>query len=145
MTAMKTLIRLAIAFINFAIWALVGLAIYALCSCSRVQYYPVSTYKVDSVYVNKFERDSIYFRDSVYVHTKADTVFLTRTQYKYREIVLRDTMRVIQCDTTTVVREVPREFTKMQMLKMNIGGGVLWAIPFVVIFLLFILYCKLKK
>ena len=140
---MKTLIRLAIAFINFAIWAVVGLAISALCSCSRVQYYPVSTYKVDSIYVNKFERDSIYFRDSVYVHTKADTVFLNRVQYKYREIVLRDTVSLIQCDTTTVVREVPRDFTKIETLKMNIGTGVLWAIP--IILFLFIVYCKLRK
>lgn len=140
---MKTLIRLAIAFVNFAIWAVVGLGIYALCSCSRVQYYPVESYKVDSIYVNKFERDSVYFRDSVYVHTKADTVFLNRVQYKYREIVLRDTVSLIQCDTTTVVREVPREFTKIETLKMNIGGGVLWAIP--ILILLFILYCKLKK
>lgn len=140
---MKTLIRLAIAFINFAIWAVVGLAIFALCSCSRVQYYPVSTYKIDSIYVKQFERDSVYFRDSIYVHTKADTVFLNRVQYKYREIVLRDTVRVLQCDTTTVVREVPREFTQLQTLKMNIGSGVLYAIP--IILFLFIIYRKLRK
>ena len=126
-------------------WLVVALLLYALVACRSIQYYPVETQKTDSIYIKQFERDSVYFKDSVFVHTKADTVYLNRVQFKYREIVLRDTMHIIQCDTTTVVQEVPREFTKMQMLKMNIGGGVLWAIPFVVVFLLFILYCKLKK
>ena len=141
---MKTLIRLAIAFINFAIWAYVGLMIAVLfSSCSRVTYYPVENLQRDSIYIKQFERDSVYFRDSVYVHTKADTVFLNRVQYKYREMVIRDTVRLVQCDTTTVVREVPREFTQLQTLKMNIGTGVLWAIP--ILLLLFIVYCKLKR
>ena len=126
-------------------WLVVALLLYTLVACRSIQYYPVETQKTDSIYIKQYERDSVYFKDSVYVHTKADTVFLTRTQFKYREIILRDTMHIVQCDTTTVVREVPREFTRMETLKMNIGGGVLWAIPFVVVFLLFILYCKLKK
>lgn len=126
-------------------WLVVALLLYSLVACRSIQYYPVETQKTDSIYIKQFERDSVYFKDSVFVHTKADTVFLTRTQFKYREIILRDTMHIVQCDTTTVVREVPREFTRMETLKMNIGGGVLWAIPFVVVFLLFILYCKLKR
>lgn len=140
---MKTLIRLAIAFINFAIWAVVCLAIFAICSCSRVNYHPVESLQKDSIHIKQFERDSVYFRDSIYVHTKADTVFLNRVQYKYREIVLRDTVRIERCDTTTVVREVPREFTAWQITTMNVGSGVLYAIP--IIISLYILYRKLKK
>ena len=140
---MRTLIRLSIALCNMIVWVLVGLLLYALIGCSRVNYYPVENYQRDSIYIKQFERDSVYFRDSVYVHTKADTVFLNRVQYKYREMVIRDTVRLVKCDTTTVVREVPREFTQLQTLKMNIGTGVLWAIP--ILLLLFIVYCKLKR
>ena len=140
---MRTLIRLTTAFCHMIVWVLVGLLLYALIGCSRVQYYPVENLQRDSIYIKQFERDSVYFRDSIYVHTKADTVFLNRVQYKYREMVIRDTMHVLQCDTTTVVREVPREFTQLQTLKMNIGTGVLWAIP--ILLLLFIVYCKLKR
>lgn len=125
------------------VWVLVGLLLYALMSCSRVQYYPVSTHKTDSVYINKFERDSVYFRDSVFVHTKADTVFLNRVQYKYREMIVRDTVRLIQCDTTTVVREVPRALTKLQQTQMDIGRGVMWAVP--ILIGLWLLYRKFLK
>lgn len=142
---MRTVFRLVRALMHIIAWLVVALLLYTLVACRSIQYYPVETQKTDSIYIKQYERDSVYFKDSVYVHTKADTVFLTRTQFKYREIILRDTMHIVQCDTTTVVREVPREFTRMETLKMNIGGGVLWAIPFVVVFLLFILYCKLKK
>ena len=142
---MRTVFRLVRALMHIIAWLVVALLLYSLVACRSIQYYPVETQKTDSIYIKQFERDSVYFKDSVFVHTKADTVFLTRTQFKYREIILRDTMHIVQCDTTTVVREVPREFTRMETLKMNIGGGVLWAIPFVVVFLLFILYCKLKR
>ena len=142
---MRTVFRLVRALMHIIAWLVVALLLYTLVACRSIQYYPVETQKTDSIYIKQYERDSVYFKDSVYVHTKADTVFLTRTQFKYREIILRDTMHIVQCDTTTVVREVPRELTRMETLKMNIGGGVLWAIPFVVVFLLFILYCKLKK
>lgn len=144
MMPMKTLIRLATAFCHMVVWAFIGVLIAVLFSCcSRVNYYPAETLKTDSIYIKLFERDSIYFRDSIYVQTKADTVFLNRVQYKYREIIIRDTMRIVECDTTTIIREVPREFTKLQTLKMNIGTGVLCAIP--IILFLFIIYCKLKR
>lgn len=141
---MKTLIRLMTAFCHFVVWAFLGMLIAVLFGCcSRVNYYPAESIKTDSIYIKQFERDSVYFRDSVYVHTKADTVFLNRIQYKYREIILRDTMRVVKCDTTTIIREVPREFTKLQTLKMNVGAGVLYAVP--IILFLYIIYRKLKK
>lgn len=140
---MKTLIRISEAFLKLLAWFILAIVVWSLTSCSRVNYYPVESYKTDSVYIKLFERDSVYFRDSVFVHTKADTVFFNRIQYKYCEMVIRDTVRFIQCDTTTTVREVPREFTKLQILKMNIGTGVMWAIP--IILFLYILYRKLKK
>ena len=142
---MKTLIRLAIAFINLAIWALVGVALCALCSCSRVQYVPVENYQKDSIYIKQYERDSVYFKDSVFVHTKADTVFLTRTQFKYREIILRDTMYVLQCDTTTVVQEVERDFTPWESICFSLGRVMLTIGAFVLIYKLYILFRKLRK
>lgn len=140
---MKTLIRISEAFLKLLGWFILAIVVWSLTSCSRVNYYPVENYKTDSIYIKQFERDSVYFRDSVYVHTKADTVFLNRIQYKYREIILRDTMRVVKCDTTTIIREVPREFTKLQILKMNVGAGVIYAVP--IILFLYIIYRKLKK
>lgn len=141
---MRTLIRLAIAFIKLVVWTMVGLLIYGLISCN-VRYYPVENYQKDSIYIKQYERDSVYFKDSVYVHTKADTVFLTRTQFKYREIILRDTMHVLQCDTTTVVQEVERDFTPWESICFSIGRVMLTISAFVLVYKLYILYRKLKK
>lgn len=143
---MRTLIRLAIAFIHFVFWTLIGLAItFLLFSCSRVQYYPVENSHRDSIYIKQWERDSVYIRDSVYVHTKADTVFLNRVQYKYREIILRDTMYVQKSDTITVVQEVERNFTTWQSFTMGVGRVMLIAGVLFLIYRLYILYRKLKK
>jgi hypothetical protein len=142
---MRTLIRLAIAFINLVLWAMVGAALCVMCSCARVQYVPVENYQKDSIYIKQYERDSVYFKDSVFVHTKADTVFLTRTQFKYREIILRDTMHVLQCDTTTVVQEVERDFTPWESICFSLGRVMLTIGAFVLIYKLYILFRKLRK
>ena len=122
-------------------WALLVAALL-LASCKTV-YVPVETVSKDSIYINKWMRDSIYIKDSVFVHTKADTVFLTKYHTLYKEVVICDTTIVSRIDTTTIVKEVPKNFTQIETLKMNIGNGVLWAIP--IILFLYILYRKLKK
>ena len=112
-------------------------------SCTTTKYVPVETVRVDSVFVAKVERDSIYQLDSVFVQTKADTVYLSKVQYRYHDRYIRDTVSVLRCDTITKVVEVEKELSKLEQLKLDVGGGVLWALP--IIGLLFILYCKIKK
>ena len=114
-----------------------------VCGCGAVEYVPTTSTSVDSVYVNKWMRDSVYLRDSIYVTVQADTVFKYRDRVYYRDRVVRDTLFVMERDTTTVVQEVERKLTRAEKLKMDIGGGVLWAIP--IILFLYILYRKLKK
>lgn len=142
---MRTLIRLAIAFINFVLWALVGAALCVMCSCARVQYVPVETIKTDSVRVVDIQRDSVFIQDSVIVREKADTIFVTRWRTEYREALRVDTVQIVRTDSIQNIVEVERKLTKLQQTQMDIGRGVMWAVPFVVIFLLFILYCKLKR
>lgn len=142
---MRTLIRLTIAFINFVLWVLVGAALCVMCSCARVQYVPVETIKTDSVRVVDIQRDSIYVQDSVIVREKADTIFVTRWRTEYREALRVDTVQIVRTDSIQNIVEVERKLTKLQQTQMDIGRGVMWAVPFVVIFLLFILYCKLKR
>lgn len=107
------------------------------------KYVPVESVRVDSVYVARVERDSIYERDSVFVAVKADTVFVSKVQYRYRDRIVRDTLSVLQRDTITRVVEVEKRLSRSERLKMDVGGGVLWALP--IIIGLFILYRRLKK
>lgn len=111
--------------------------------CTTTKCVPVESVRVDSVYVARVERDSIYEHDSVFVAVKADTVFFSRVQYRYRDRIVRDTLSVVQRDTITRVAEVEKKLTRNEQLKMDIGGGVLWALP--IIIGLYILYRRLKK
>ena len=119
-----------------------GIAMLAV-GCTTTKYVPVESVRVDSVYVARVERDSIYERDSVFVAVKADTVFVSKVQYRYRDRIVRDTLSVLQRDTITRVVEVEKRLSRREQLKMDVGGGVLWALP--IIIGLFILYRRLKK
>ena len=131
-------------YLHVIIMALAALCVCtAIFACSTVKYVPVESVKLDSVYFNKYERDSIYIKDSVFVYSSSDTVFLNRWHNVYRDRIVRDTLYKSVCDTTTVVRTVEREFTKFERLKMDVGAGVLFAIP--IILCLYILYRRLKK
>ena len=104
---------------------------------------PVERVKVDSVFVARYERDTVYKLDSVRVYTLRDTVYNDRYRYVYRDRLLRDTVYRSERDTITNVVEVERRLSAVEELEMSIGHGVLWAVP--IILFLYILYRKLKK
>lgn len=112
-------------------------------ACTTTKYVPVESVRVDSVYIARVERDSIYERDSVFVAFKADTVFVSKVQYRYRDRIVRDTLSVLQRDTITRVVEIEKKLSRSERLKMDVGGGVIWSLP--IIIGLFILYRRLKK
>lgn len=114
-----------------------------VCSCSTVKYVPVESVKIDSVRVVDVQRDSIYVRDSVLIRTKADTVYVTKWRTEYREALKVDTFLVQRVDSINIVVEVEKRLTKAQHLKMDIGAGVLWAIP--IIIALYLLYRRFLK
>lgn len=140
---MKTLIRLAIAFVNLAIWAVIGATLCVMCSCARVQYVPVENVKTDSVRVIDIQRDSIFIQDSVIVREKADTIFVTRWRTEYREALRVDTVQIVRTDSIQNIVEVERKLTKLQQTQMDIGRGVMWAVP--IIIALWLLYRKFLK
>ena len=47
-------------------WLVVGLLLFAMCGCARVQYIPVETVRVDSVYGVRWFSDSTFLKDSIY-------------------------------------------------------------------------------
>ena len=106
-------------------------------------YVPVETVKTDSIRVVDVQRDSIYVRDSVLIRTKADTVYVTQWRTEYREALKVDTFLVQRVDSINTVVEVEKRLTKIQQLKMDVGTGVLWAIP--IMLALYVLYRKFLK
>lgn len=120
-----------------------------LAGCKSVQYVPVETVRTDSVYVDRYLRDSIYQRDSVYINrwTAGDTVYQDKIVYKYiyRDKVKYDTVAILRSDSVRVPYTIERKRTKWEQIRLDVGG---WAIGVVIITILIVIgymVYKLKK
>lgn len=141
---MKTLIRIAEILSRLLLWAVVVTACCALFSC-RTVYVPVETVRVETERVVDIQRDSIYVLDSVFVREANDTIYITKWRTEYKEALRVDTLNIQRIDTLQTIVEVEKKLTKVQQLKMNVGVGVLYAVPILIMVGLFVLYRKLKK
>ena len=125
------------------VWWMTALVVIVLCLVGcKTQYVPVKDIHTNEIEKHNVERDSIHVHDSVYIYMQGDTVFDVRWKTIYKEIFRTDTFIVNKTDTINHVVEVEKPLTKIQELKMDIGGGVLWAVP--IILVLYIVYRKLK-
>lgn len=106
--------------------------------CTTTKYVPVESMRVDSIFVAKVERDSIYERDSIFVAVKADTVFKTSLKYIYRDRIVRDTTSVLRCDTIIKIVEVEKPLSFWQQKKMEFGNVALWIVPILAGIIIFI-------
>lgn len=107
------------------------------------KYVPVTNTVIDSVRVVDVRRDSVHILDSVLVYGKNDTVYSTRWRVEYREALRVDTFYSYRCDTVNTIVEVERKLSRIEELKMDIGNGVMWAVP--VLLALWLLYRKIIK
>lgn len=142
---MKTLIRIAEMLFRILLWAVIVTACCALFSCRGVQYVPVETVKTETERVVDIQRDSIYVLDSVFVREAHDTVYITKWRVEYKEALRVDTFNVERIDTLNTIVEVEKKLTKWQQTKMDVGAGVMYAVPILIAVGLFVLYRKLKK
>ena len=137
---MKTLLRL----VDNAWWViLLALAVLCMMSCTTTQYVPVETVRVETERVVDIQRDSIYVLDSIYVREAHDTVYITKWRTEFKEALRVDTFLVERIDTLNTIVEVEKKLSKWQQTKMDVGAGVLYAVP--ILIALFILYRRLKK
>lgn len=120
-----------------------------LAGCKSVQSVPVETVRTDSIYVDRYQRDSIYQRDSVFVNrwTAGDTIYQDKVvwKYVYRDKVKYDTVAILRSDTINVPYPVECKLSKWEQLKLDVGG---WAISIIIIIVLIVMGCmvyKLKK
>lgn len=104
------------------LWLLFVLAVLSLASCKQVQYVPVETVRLDSIYLTQMQRDSILRYDSVYVADKGDTVWLEKYKYVYRDRWRTDTLVSVRTDTVSVPVPVERELTRWERVKIEAGG-----------------------
>lgn len=112
----------------------------SLAGCKSVQYVPMETVRTDSIYVDRYQRDSIYQRDSVFVNrwTAGDTIYQDKVvwKYVYRDKVKYDTVAILRSDTINVPYPVECKLSKWEQLKLNVGG---WAISIIIITLILLM------
>ena len=113
---------------------------FFLASCSKVQYIPKETVRIDSIYVNQVKRDSIYVQDSVYVREKGDTLLIVKTKYKYIDRCTHDTIYKEKIDSVAVPYPVEKQLSWLEKKYMQVGrlalallalaivGGGIWLI-----------------
>lgn len=118
----------------------------AICSgCRTIEYYPLETVRIDTVYIQSSKVDSVMVRDSVHIIEKGDTVTEFRLKYIYKYKDRTDTLYISKTDTISVPYPVEKQLTKWQQTKVNYGG---WAMGVIFVFILIVvgyMVYKLKK
>ena len=137
-------LRFILRFTNWKVALLLALLLALMCSC-KTQYVPVETVRIEEREKLKIERDSIHVHDSVYIYLQGDTVYEERWKTIYKEVFRTDTFLITKTDTVNHIVEVEKPLTKWQQTKMDVGAGVLYAVPILIAVGLYILYRKLKK
>lgn len=132
---MKRLFYIAIILLVSAIWF----------GCSTTKYIPLESVRYDTTYVNKYQYDSIYKRDSIVVRDKGDTVFIEKYRYLYRDKLLRDTLYFSKTDSIHVPYPVERKLTRWEQFKVDIGGFAVSAVVVAVLIVFGIFVYKQKK
>lgn len=120
-----------------------------LAGCKSVKYIPVETVRTDSVYVDRYLRDSIYQRDSVYINrwTAGDTIYQDKIVYKYvyRDKVKYDTVAILRSDTVRVPFPVDRELSKWEQIRLDVGGLAIGIVIITILIVVGYRMYKLKK
>lgn len=130
---------------NGRITLLAALLALLLCGCSRKVYVPVESkvYHTDTLYRSQLRIDSVYFRDSVTLIRRGDTVYYTkyRDRLRYRDRIDTVYRSVIDTARIAVPYPVERRLSMWERAKMQAGGwamGILGA----VLLLLLILFIR---
>lgn len=130
------MVKLYISHIRGLLWGLPAcLLITLLAGCKTVRYVPVETVRTDSVYLDRYLRDSVFVHDSVYVNRwmRGDTVYVDKVsvKYLYRDRLLHDTVAVTRRDSVRVPVPVEKPLGRWQQARL----GLFWPLAAAVVVL----------
>lgn len=115
--------------------ALIGLIVVFFASCTTEKIVTVEKVRTDTTTVTKWQRDSVWLHDSVYVKEKGESVLVEKWHTKFIEKVSHDTIYQATHDTIPqpyqVEKEVPAKLSWWQSLRIWLGN----------VFLLIVLSC----
>lgn len=110
-----------------------------LLSCkAKTIYVPVETIQKEKEFIDRWSRDSIYLRDSVYVERKGDTLWLEKYKTYYKEKIVRDSIFITDSIKVSVpypvveVKEINR-IRSWQIILMCLGGVLIGLVGYRVV------------
>ena len=113
-----------------------------LAGCTSVRYVPLENVSHDSVYIDRWMRDSIYLHDSVFVSrwAQGDTVYVDRVavKYAYKDRWRYDTVAVLRADTVSVPYPVEKDLGWWERTKLGafpLLVAIVAALAFIVVWL----------
>lgn len=98
-------------------------------SCTTTKVVTVEKVKIDTTYITKWQRDSVWLHDSTIVREKGDTVLVEKWHTKYREKQVHDTLYKSRVDSIPVPypveKLVEKELTWWQQTRLHIANIIL--------------------
>ena len=120
------------------IWLAVLMLLAWLTSCTATKYVEVEKVRIDTTYITKWQRDSVWLHDSIHVKERGDTVLVEKWHTKYVESIKHDTTYIATHDTipqpypVETIKMVEKELNWWQRLRLWIGNiGLLAILGFV--------------
>ena len=114
------------------VWLAVLLLIALLTNCTSTKYVEVEKVRVDTTYIAKWQKDSVWLHDSTFIKEKGDTVLIEKWHTKWRDRLRVDTIYQATHDTIPapypVTEYVEKDLSWWQRLRLWIGNIGLIAI-----------------
>ena len=114
------------------VWLAVLLLIALLTNCTSTKYVEVEKVRVDTTYITKWQKDSVWLHDSTFIKEKGDTVLIEKWHTKWRDRLRVDTIYQATHDTIPapypVTEYVEKDLNWWQRLRLWIGNIGLIAI-----------------
>jgi hypothetical protein len=110
------------------IWLAFLIAISLLASCRQVEYVTVEKVRIDTTYITKWQKDSVWLHDSIHIKERGDTVMIERWHTQWRDRLRVDTIYQATHDTIPqpypieTIKMVEKELSWWQRLRMWIGN-----------------------
>ena len=99
------------------IWLAVLMLLAWLTSCTATKYVEVEKVRVDTTYITKWQKDSVWLHDSILVREKGDSVWVERWHTQWRDRLRDDT--IYQATHDTIPQPYPVETIKMVEKDLN--------------------------
>ena len=110
------------------VWMVILFVLALLASCRQVEYVTVEKVRIDTTYITKWQKDSVWLHDSIHIKERGDTVMIERWHTQWRDRLRVDTIYRETHDTipqpypVETIKMVEKELSWWQRLRLWIGN-----------------------